>query len=95
MKEQDEAEKGESDIDGMPILVKAHMLRRRGSRTVWKNPANSRWWNAVKNGLFGEIWWKENLRMTRETFVVVCDNLRVHIEKKVTRFREPSVLSNV
>ena len=27
--------------------------------------------------------------MTRETFVVLCDNLRVHIEKKVLVFREP------
>ena len=43
----------------------------------------SGWWIAVKNGLFGEIWWKDNLRMTRETFVVLCDSLRVHIEKRL------------
>ena len=33
--------------------------------------------------MFGEIWWKDNLRMTRETFVVLCDSLRVHIEKRL------------
>ena len=39
-------------------------------------------------GLYGETWWKENLRMSRATFKIVCDELRPHIKRETTKFRE-------
>ena len=40
-------------------------------------------------GLHCDDWWKENLRMSKETFETVCDLLRPHIERQTTRFRQP------
>lgn len=36
-----------------------------------------------------DSWWKENLRMSKETFKTLCDLLRPHIERQTTQFREP------
>ena len=52
-------------------------------------PRNRHWWTAAGNGLFGEHWWKENLRMNRETFNVLCNELRPFIQKQVTTLRQP------
>ena len=41
------------------------------------------------NGVYGEGWWRENLRMTRNTFEIVCNELKPYIEREVTRFRHP------
>ena len=70
------------------VLITRILMKRR-PRTVWKKLASTGWWTVVNNGLFREAWWKESLRMTRETFVVLCDNLRLRITEKVTRFRQP------
>lgn len=40
------------------------------------------------DGLYGDAWWRENLRMSRETFKMVCDELRPHIERQTTVFRQ-------
>ena len=29
----------------------------------------------MSTGLYGDEWWRENLRMTRDTFKIVCSNL--------------------
>ena len=34
-------------------------------------------------------WWKENLRMSRETFDILCTELRPFVERKLSRFRQP------
>ena len=39
-------------------------------------------------GLYGDGWWKENLRMSRHTFTVICTILRPYIEKQNTHMRE-------
>lgn len=40
-------------------------------------------------GLYGDGWWRENMRMTRDTFEIVCNELRPYLERQVTRFRQP------
>lgn len=40
-------------------------------------------------GVYGEDWWRQNLRMTRDTFEILCTELRSHLERQVTVFREP------
>lgn len=46
------------------------------------------WWRGVVNGLYGDARWKENLRMSRDTFEMLCDEVRPLIERKTTSFRE-------
>ena len=43
----------------------------------------------VMSGLYGDGWWRENLRMTKDTFDVICNQLRPHLEREVTHFRQP------
>ena len=43
---------------------------------------------AASSGLFGDKWWKDNLRMTQDTFEVLVTELRPLIEKKDTHMRK-------
>ena len=45
------------------------------------------WWRSVKDGLYGESWWRENVRMSN--FEFVCNELRPFVQRQVTRLREP------
>ena len=47
------------------------------------------WWKGVETGLYGDGWWKANLRMTKATFDVVCNELQSHLQHQVTRFQQP------
>lgn len=58
-------------------------------RTVWCKQRTRGFWEAAKNGVFGESWWYDNLRMKRETFCLLCLELKPFIAKQVTRFRLP------
>ena len=38
--------------------------------------------------MYGDGWWRENLRMTRDTFEILCNELRPYIERQDTRYRK-------
>ena len=40
-------------------------------------------------GLYGDSWWRENQRMSKETFEIICNELRPHLQRQETRFRHP------
>ena len=61
---------------------KSH-YRPRIVRTVWCKSRSRHWWRAVQSGVVGNEWWKENLRMSRDTFTFICGKLRPYIEKQV------------
>ena len=65
------------------------VIQKRINRTVWCKPVSRGWWEAVTNGLFGEEWWKENFRMTQDTFKMLCSYLHPYLVKKTTRSRNP------
>ena len=44
---------------------------------------------AKNGGRVRDTWWKENLRMSRETFEIICTELRPFVERKLSRFRQP------
>lgn len=46
-------------------------------------------WEGVKDGLFGERWWKENLLVNKTTFDFLCSELRQYIHKQETHLRQP------
>ena len=61
---------------------------RRGRRSMWERPGRSKiWWNNFLNGIVVANEWRENFRMTRDTFMTLTEELRPFLEKttKVTR----------
>ena len=41
------------------------------------------------SGVHGEDWWRENLRMSQVTFQIICTQLKPHIQRRITKFRQP------
>ena len=56
-------------------------------RSIWSKPRSTHWWESVRAGIYGEGWWKENLRMSKHTFTIICTLLRPYIEKENTHMR--------
>ena len=67
----------------------ALLTKRKMTRSISCKPRSMEWWNGVMTGLYGELWWRENLRMSRETFGIVCNELRPYLERQRTNFRDP------
>ena len=63
------------------LLLNRHLASKR--RSVWCKQRSQDWWKAVQSGLFGPGWWKENLRMSEQTFNSLCNQLRPYIAKQV------------
>ena len=63
-------------------LLAAHSTRGL-RRRIWCKPRCREWWQTVNSGVFGQRWWKENLRMSQATFMYICNKLRPTIEKQV------------
>ena len=72
----------------MAILLNSGLGTQAAPR-MWMKQRSKEWWNDVIGGAYGDRWWWENLRMSRETFVVLCDKLRPYLERHITLFREP------
>lgn len=66
------------------LFSKKRVIRRR----MWNKQRSKEWWNNVVGGVYGVSWWRENLRMSRETFTILCDELRPYLERQTTCFRE-------
>ena len=69
------------------IVVIGTELLVPNPRTTWIYHRSSHWWEEVVLGSFTEHDWMENFRMTRETFIYLCDQLKPEIEKQNTRMR--------
>ena len=70
------------------LTLMAFNSERRVRRSVWCKERSTDWWSEVVSGLYGESWWQENLRMTHDTFIILCNELRPHIQRQDTRFRK-------
>ena len=55
----------------------------------WCKPRSTECWKGVTSGLYGDMWWRQNLRMSHETFSMLCNELRPHLQRETTRFCEP------
>lgn len=58
-------------------------------RSVWMHKRSSHWWANVVLNNFRPHDWMENFRMSKSTFMYVCDQLRPLIQKQNTRMRKP------
>ena len=54
---------------------------------VWPGSTNG-WWLGFHQNRVPPSEWKENFRMSRESFLVLCTELNDHIVKSSTRFRK-------
>ena len=69
------------------IVVLGTELLVPNPRTTWIYHRSSHWWEEGVLGSFTEHNWMENFRMTQETFIYLCDQLKAEIEKQNTRMR--------
>ena len=64
--------------------------KEKARRRFWFRPGRcDSWWLAFKRGLPVPAEWKENFRMSKESFEKLCDDLRPFIARKLTRMRIP------
>ena len=74
----------------MPILRAKSSRKAPVERRFWVRPGRtSAWWdNFVQEEVTLEEW-RENFRMSRNTFLILCEELRLFIQKKPTNMRLP------
>ena len=60
----------------------------RRQRRYWVRPGRTcAWWDSFVNGTVVAEEWKENFRMSKSTFLKLCDELRPHITRHDTVMR--------
>ena len=59
-----------------------HMRRRQVCRRrAWRRPGRTeQWWLNLYNGVLPESEWRKNLRMDRDIFVLLADELRPYLQ---------------
>ncbi|XP_065061675.1 uncharacterized protein LOC135688686 [Rhopilema esculentum] len=73
---------------GKPMTSKT-CKRKRKPRRFWVRRGRTQvWWNNFKENVMVKEEWRENFRMSRETFTELCDELRPYIQKQRTHLRE-------
>ena len=72
------------------LLLTASMIQMytRVPRSVWSFRRSSTWWEDIVCGSFSHRDWIENFRVSRETFLYICDQLKGAVGRKDTRFRK-------
>ena len=70
------------------VLVLALICQRYFvERRIWARPRSGDWWKRVVSDTFTDAEWKENFRMSKKTFKLLCNHLQKHIGRKDTRLR--------
>ena len=57
----------------LSAVALAHLMV---DRSLWRYERSSTWWDRIVNQSFNERDWLENFRMSRETFVYLCSELK-------------------
>lgn len=64
--------------------------KSRKRRRFWVRPGrSSTWWDNIFSGFVVREEWRENFRMSKESFFNLCNQLRPFLEKKHTNMRGP------
>lgn len=59
--------------------VRRRAVRRRGR--IWRSPGHTeQWWQNLYNGILPEWDWKKNLRMDRDVFMSLADEIRPYFQ---------------
>ena len=67
----------------------------KSQRKYWMRPGRSNeWWNGfVKDEVLPDEW-KDSFRMSKESFYILCDELRPYIMKNSTQICKPINVEN-
>ena len=69
-------------------IQKDKIARRK--RRFWTRPGRtSAWWQSFENQIVVPEEWHENFRMSRHSFLLLCDELRPFLTKQTTNMRVP------
>ena len=64
--------------------------RKNVTRSFWERPGRTgAWWCNFTRNIVVPDEWRENFRMSRDSFYVLCNKLRPFIEKQTTHLRKP------
>ena len=69
------------------FLVCSAALNISMPRTVWQKGRDTHWWEEIVNRSFTAHDWLSNFRMSRSTFLYLCNELRAEISKTDTDMR--------
>ena len=78
----------------MFLLCKSLLAMTMPMRVTWEYECSSQWWERVVNQTFTASDWLNNFRMSRSTFLYLCNEIRSEITKKDTEMR-PAMWKNV
>ena len=67
------------------LLTQSTNITRRIHRRIWNIPRNSDLWQDVN--LWSDAEWLRNVRMSRNTFEYLCNELGPDLQKQRTKFR--------
>lgn len=57
-------------------------------RSQWMKPRSNEWWRDAISGRYGSDWWRSNLRMSKDTFNLLCSLVRPYIERQTCVVRQ-------
>ena len=64
--------------------------RKRTERRFWQRPGRTGvWWKNFVTGVMLPEEWRENFRMSRDSFFELCEEVRPFLEKQTTNMRVP------
>ena len=63
-------------------------MNQRTRPVVWCKPRSKDWWMKAVRSDYSDNWWYSNLRMSKETFDVLCIELRPYLQRQDTTFRQ-------
>ena len=72
------------------LVMRRPRRYRQHPRRFWIKPGRTQaWWVSFVNNLAPPEEWKENFRMSRATFLSLCQTMKPHIERQNTHMRHP------
>jgi len=57
-------------------------------RSIWQKERSDDWWETVVNGAWNATDFRENFRLSQDTFHYLCQELEIHIRKRNTNYRQ-------
>ena len=75
----------------LQLLRRVRACRKvRNPRRYWIRPGRTKsWWNNFKQNVVVAEEWKENFRMSKDSFYKLCNEVRPFLQKKTTIMRAP------
>ena len=68
--------------------ILTQLVHTRLPRRVWSYERSAHWWDHIVLETFNDTDWLENFRLSRATFLYICNELSSVVTKQNTRFRK-------